>query len=162
VRIAANDRRGLERVLRSRQHRHRYHGVLAPNAPLRTAVTALAPEAAQSSPVQTSGEAPDEAPHRFPACYLWAMLPARIYEAFPLTCPQCSAEMPIVAIITETSIVQLILNHIGESAIPPRIAPARGPPLWGKTTPKRSFSTKSALPAIPSPSRSRNTNSISV
>jgi hypothetical protein len=132
VRIAANDRRGLERLLRycarppfaaerieeldrhrliyplskpgsdgrtqrilssmelieriaalvppPRQHRHRYYGVLAPNAPLRTAVTALAPEAAaaQSSPVQTSGEAPDEAPHRSPARYLWAMLPARI------------------------------------------------------------------------------------
>jgi len=136
VRIAANDRRGLERVLRSRQHRHRYHGVLAPNAPLRTA---LAPEAAQSSPVQTSGEAPDEAPHRFPARYLWAMLPARIYEAFPLTCPQCGAEIPIVAIITETSIVQRILNHIGESAIPPRIAPARGPPLWDEDDSKAIF-----------------------
>jgi hypothetical protein len=38
--------------------------------------------------------------------------------------------MRIVAFITETSTVQRILNHIGESATPPRIAPARGPPLW--------------------------------
>ena len=26
--------------------------------------------------------------------------------------------------------VQRILNHIGEPAEPPRIAPARGPPAW--------------------------------
>jgi hypothetical protein len=38
--------------------------------------------------------------------------------------------MRIVAFIAETSTVQRILNHIGESATPPRIAPARGPPLW--------------------------------
>jgi hypothetical protein len=141
VRIAANDRHGLERLLRycarppfaakrlqeldrhrliyhlpkpgpdertqlilsplelieriaalvppPRMHRHRYYGELAPNAPLRAAVTALAPEAvaAQPSPMQPSGEAPDEAPHRSPPRYLWVMLLARIYEVFPLTCP---------------------------------------------------------------------------
>jgi hypothetical protein len=185
VRIQANDRRGLERLLRycarppfaaerleeldahrliyhlpkpgpdgrtqvilspleliariaalvppPRLHRHRYFGVLAPNAPLRAAVTALAPEAAAaqpSPPVETSGEEPAETPHRSPARYLWAMLLARIYEAFPLTCPQCGTEMRIVAFITEASPVQRILNHIGEPAQPPRIAPARGPPPW--------------------------------
>jgi hypothetical protein len=115
-----------------RQHRHRYYGVLAPNAPLRAAVTALAPEAvaAQPLPVQTSAEAPDGAPHRSPARYLWAMLLARIYEAFPLTCPQCGTQMRIVAFITETSTVQRTLDHFGEPATPPRIAPARGPPSW--------------------------------
>jgi hypothetical protein len=116
-----------------RQHRHRYYGVLAPNAPLRAAVTALAPEssAAQLPPsVETSGNEPRETPHRSPARYLWAMLLARIYEAFPLTCPQCGTEMRIVAFITEAAPVQRILNHIDEPATPPRIAPARGPPLW--------------------------------
>jgi len=111
-----------------RQHRHRYFGVLAPNAPLRAAVTALAPEAlaAQPTPVQTS----DGAPHRCAARYLWAMLLARIYEAFPLTCPTCGAQMRIVAFITEAPTVQRILDHIGEPARPPPIAPARGPPSW--------------------------------
>ena len=50
-----------------RQRRHRYYGVLAPNAPLRAAVTALAPEAiaAQPSPpMASSGEEPTETPHR--------------------------------------------------------------------------------------------------
>ena len=185
VRIAANDRHGLERLLRycargpfaaerleeldqhrliyrlpkpgpdgrtqlilsplelierlaalvppPRQHRHRYYGVLAPNAPLRAAVTALAPEssAAQLPPsVETSGNEPRETPHRSPARYLWAMLLARIDEAFPLTCPQCGTEMRIVAFITEAAPVQRILNHIDEPATPPRIAPARGPPPW--------------------------------
>jgi NodT family efflux transporter outer membrane factor (OMF) lipoprotein len=111
-----------------RQHRHRYYGVLAPNVPLWAAVTALAPEAvaAQPSPTQTSGEAPQRAPAR----YLWAMLPARIYEAFPLTCPKCGSEMRVLAFITEAAPVQRILRHIGEPATPPPIAPARGPPSW--------------------------------
>jgi len=185
VRIEANDRRGLERLLRycarppfaaerlegldthrliyhlpkpgpdgrtqlilsplelieriaalvppPRQHRHRYYGVLAPNAPLRAAVTALATDAVAtqpSAPAQTAGEEPFEKPHRFPARYLWAMLLARIYEAFPLICPTCGTEMRIVAFITDASPVQRILDHIGEPATPPRIAPARGPPSW--------------------------------
>ncbi len=58
------------------------------------------------------------------------MLLARIYEAFPLTCPQCGAEMRILAFITEAVDVRAILEHIGEPATPPRIAQARGPPEW--------------------------------
>jgi len=115
-----------------RVHRHRYYGVLAPNASLRAAVTAMAPEAiaVQTPPVQTSGDAPLDPPYRSPARYLWAMLLARIYEAFPLTCMRCGAEMRIIAFITEAAPVQRILIHIGEPATPPRIAPARGPPSW--------------------------------
>ena len=37
--------------------------------------------------------------------------------------------MRIVAFITEAAPVQRILNPIGEPARPPRIAPARGPPM---------------------------------
>ena len=55
---------------------------------------------------------------------------ARIYEAFPLACPICHAQMRIIAFIDDASTVRKILDHIGESAQPPRIAPARGPPLW--------------------------------
>ena len=107
--------------------------MLAPNAPLRVAVTALAPEAlaAQpSTPVEPLGDEPAQTPHRSPARYLWAMLLARIYEAFPLTCPKCGAEMRIIAFVTDAAPVQRILNHIGELPTPPRIAPARGPPQW--------------------------------
>ncbi len=65
-----------------------------------------------------------------PARYLWAMLPARIYEAFPLTCPRRGAAMRIIAFITEAVDVGAILEPIGEPATPPRIAQARGPPAW--------------------------------
>jgi hypothetical protein len=116
-----------------RTHRHRYYGVLAPNAPLRAAVTALAPQAVAaepSAPLKPSGDESTEIPHRSPARYLWAMLLARIYEVFPLTCPQCGTQMRIVAFITEAAPVKRILSHIGEPALPPPIAPARGPPSW--------------------------------
>ncbi len=83
-----------------RIHRHRYFGVLAPNAPLRPAVTALAsqPSVADADPAtatlplnEEAGAASkpspsDEKPRR-PAVYLWAMLLARIYELFPQVCP---------------------------------------------------------------------------
>ncbi len=137
-------------VPRPRTHRHRYYGVLAPNAPLRSAVTALAP-AAVAVAVASSGHlrpdglpvppaptsvANDEEPcHRAAARYLWAMLQARIYEAFPLACPICHAEMRIIAFINEGATVKKILDHIGEASQPPRIAPARGPPLWEAAEP---------------------------
>jgi hypothetical protein len=115
-------------VPRPRTHRHRYFGVLAPNAPLRAAVTALAPATVPPAPTSTAdGEEPRL---RTAARYLWAMLLARIYEAFPLACPICHAEMRIIAFINEAVTVKKILDHIGESSQPPRIAPARGPPLW--------------------------------
>jgi hypothetical protein len=112
-----------------RQHRHRYYGVLAPNSPLRSAVTALAPESGESENASLQHEVPTEddsscATVRSPARYLWVVLLARIYEVFPLICPMCGAEMRIIAFITEAVDVRKILSHIGEPAIPPRISPA--------------------------------------
>ena len=76
-------------VADERTHPLRYFGVLAPNSPLRCAVTAMA----------ASAQAPT-------AHYLWAVLIARIYEVFPLLCPNCGGRMRLIA------------------------SPARGPPLW--------------------------------
>jgi Putative transposase/Transposase zinc-binding domain len=109
-----------------RVHRHRYYGVLAPNAPLRAAVTALAPVPA---PPPAAGT-PEDAPHRAAARYLWAMLLARIYEVFPLRCSFCHAAMRIIAFITAPCTRRQILEHLAEPTRPPRFAPARGPPLW--------------------------------
>jgi hypothetical protein len=87
-----------------RVHRHRYHGVLAPNARLRERVinldrhTGVAPGDTDSSPVLTPAAAtagvsaadlPDS-PHRAAARSRWARLLARIYEVFPLTCGTAS------------------------------------------------------------------------
>ena len=112
-----------------RAHRHRYYGVLAPNSPMRAAVTALAPmPVIVPLPVEASSE--ETPPRRAASHYLWAMLLARIYETLPLVCPVCQTQMRIIAFITDAGTVRKILGHLGESSQPPRIAAARGPPLW--------------------------------
>lgn len=135
-----------------RTHRHRYFGVLAPNSPLRSAVTAMAAAPAQvvavpasmhdcaHSPAHPSHAgaticgsalAPEPtSPPKRPAHYLWAVLIARIYEVFPLVCPICNGHMRIIAFITHSADIRHILDHIGVDAEPPHITPARGPPLW--------------------------------
>jgi hypothetical protein len=145
-----------------RTHRHRYFGVLAPNSPLRPAVTALAQDAVvqpaqpakppppaqvQAEPASTGAVAGAAAPEagnplltqaeptqpvqpKRPAHYLWAVLIARIYEVFPLVCPICGGQMRIIAFITYSADIRQILEHIGVETEPPRITPARGPPLW--------------------------------
>ena len=134
-----------------RSHRHRYFGVLSPNSPLRPAVTALAQDAVvqpaqvQAEPASTAaGEGARGAGNSLPtqpepaqpvkpkrqAHYLWAVLMARIYEVFPLVCPICGGQMRIIAFITYSVDIRQILEHIGVDAEPPRITPARGPPLW--------------------------------
>jgi hypothetical protein len=43
--------------------------------------------------------------------------------------------MRIIALITKGSTVREILAHCGAPTAPPRIAPARGPPLWDLPAP---------------------------
>lgn len=115
-----------------RLHRHRYYGVLAPNARLRPAVTAMACEAGASGEAgaPANAEEDNETARRSPARYLWAMLLARLYEVFPLVCPSCGAPMRIIAFITDIPAIRQILEHIGEPSTPPPLATARGPPGW--------------------------------
>ena len=109
-----------------RAHRHRYYGVLAPNSPMRAAVTAMAPVQVTAPPPAVAADTEEAPPHRAVSHYLWAMLLARIYEALPLVCPNCHAPMRIIAFITDADIVQKVLDHLGESTLPPRIAPEIG------------------------------------
>ena len=137
-----------------RTHRHRYFGVLAPNSPLRAVVTVMAqsisvqaPPPAQvqaepantgagegapglGNPLPTQTEPVQPVQPKRPAHYLWAVLMARIYEVFPLVCPICGGPMRIIAFITHSADIRHILEHIGAKTKPPRITPARGPPLW--------------------------------
>ena len=73
---------------------------------------------------------PEPAPPKRAAHCLWAVLIARIYEAFPLVCPLCGGQMRIIAFITHSADIRHILYHIGADSEPPHISPARGPPLW--------------------------------
>lgn len=116
-----------------RIRRHRYHGVLAPHARLRAAVTAVANQAVEGvvaiPPVSEKGSARSStARARTAAVRMWAALPARIYEVFPLVCTDCGAEMRLIAFITERSSIDQILSHLGEPPKAPPIAPARAPP----------------------------------
>jgi hypothetical protein len=131
-----------------RTHRHRYFGVLAPNSPLRHAVTTMAaapaqPPTAQAEAATTCGgadgpvplgnpiaSAPEHAPPKHAAHYLWAVLIARICEVFPLLCPMCGGQMRLIAFITEGTQIRRILDHIGVDSEPAHISPACGPPLW--------------------------------
>lgn len=87
-----------------------------------------APGAGSAPPTQAVPAQPVQ-PKR-PAHYLWAVLIARIYEVFPLLCPLCGGQMRIIALITHSADIRHILEHIGVDSEPPRIKPARGPPLW--------------------------------
>ena len=138
-----------------RQHRHRYYGVLAPNSPLRPAVTALAPAAvaptSESRPaVATAADDLPQASRRSPARSRWAMRRARLFEAVPLPCPHGGAERRIIAFLTAAVNVRALLQHLGEPATPPRLAQARGPPAWDEDAGSAShWEDDSAVPGDP-------------
>ena len=101
------------------------------NADADTTVTAVGVAVAVGGPGAAAQPEPQAKPEpRPPAHYLWAALIARIYEVFPLLCPMCGGQMRIIAFITFSADIHKILNHIGVDPEAPRIAPARGPPLW--------------------------------
>ncbi|MBM4012291.1 MAG: hypothetical protein FJ286_13080, partial [Planctomycetes bacterium] len=92
-----------------RKHRHRYHGVFAPNHKLRSAITALAignvgkrREAATGghagSTHTAEGCCDSSHEHQKPRSHdtsriAWAKLMARVGEAFPLECPACGGDI---------------------------------------------------------------------
>ena len=136
---------------RPRKHRHRYHGVFAPNHKLRSAVTALAianvgklRDAAtggravggHAAGQDTTGDCCDlrDKPRSHDTSRIaWAKLMARVGEEFPLECPGCGGDIRLIAFITDPGPIRKILTHLGESLEPPPVSPARGPPTdWGE------------------------------
>jgi len=123
-----------------RVHKHRYCGVLAPNAKLRKAVIETA--GPSGATLQLLAEARDkmdidkqdsaannpQSRVRQTAARCWAMLLARIYDCLPLTCEKCGQPMRLIAFIMEPPVVEKILKHIGEPTEPPTVLPARAPP----------------------------------
>ncbi len=107
-----------------RLHRHRYHGVFAPNAPLRPLVT----ERAHQDNALAAQNLPDQVLLPSPRPSRWAALLARIYEVLPLICPTCHSPLSFIAVLTDPEPIAQILTHIGEPTSPPRLHPARGPP----------------------------------
>jgi len=114
-----------------RVHRHRYHGVFAPNAKWRREATRFGREdvedAGLDAPDGATAPSCDHATDRGPR-RRWAQLLARVYEVHPLRCPACHGEMRILAFLTDPGVVRPILRHLRIPEHPPPISPARGPP----------------------------------
>ena len=131
-----------------RKHRHRYHGVFAPNHRLRKAVTALAignvskqreaTTGGDGNDGRATGGCCDANPNQKPRSHdtsriAWAKLMARVGEEFPLECPACGGDIRLIAFITEPGPIRKILTHLGEPLEQPTVSPARGPPTdWGE------------------------------
>ena len=125
-----------------RIHKHRYRGVLAPNAKLRRAVVESAGPAGATLqllqeardkmglPEASESVADDKPTSEFgrAAARCWALLLVRIYECLPLLCPRCGQPMRIIAFVMDPPVIERILRHIGELTEPPAIVPARPPP----------------------------------
>jgi hypothetical protein len=92
-----------------RKHRHRYHGVFAPNHKLRRAVTALAignigkRRDAGASGHGGGGHATEgccdanQKPRSHDTSRIaWAKLMARVGEEFPLECPACGGDIRLI------------------------------------------------------------------
>ena len=134
-----------------RKHRHRYHGVFAPNHKLRSAVTALAignvgkrrdaatdghavgGHAARGDATADCCDSCDKPPSHDTSRIAWAKLMARVGEEFPLACPRCGGDIRLIAFITDPGPIRKLLAHLGEPFEPPPVSPARGPPTdWGE------------------------------
>ncbi len=123
-----------------RVHKHRYCGVLAPNAKLRRAVIESAGPAGATLQLLQEARAkmgledvalPEDKPTSRlsrTAAHCWALLLTRIYECLPLLCPRCGTAMRIIAFVQDPPVIERILRHIDEPHEPPVVLPARSPP----------------------------------
>ena len=107
-------------VPRPRLHLIRFHGVLAPNAALRSQI--VPGEADQATAFNEAGEAPSAATR---ARMNWAQLLKRVFAIDLTICPQCGGPLTLLAAIEDPTVIAKILAHLGlPSRAPPR-APAR-------------------------------------
>jgi hypothetical protein len=116
-------------VPRPRLHLIRFHGVLAPNAKLRSLVV---PQGQGREVPQQAAEAAAAAgceaetvqarPHRIS----WARLLKRVFDIDMQHCPNCGGrELKIIAAILERPVIEKILTHLGLQPQPPPRARAR-------------------------------------
>jgi hypothetical protein len=103
-----------------RRHRRHYHGVFAPNSPLRKKISA----SAQKQPVQAALPTWQESANKIEkVSFNWAKLIARIYETDPLTCTNCGKKIKIIAFVTCAAEICRILSGIGWPTLPPEFDP---------------------------------------
>jgi len=61
-----------------------------------------------------------------------ARLLKRVFNIDITVCPKCRGQIKIISAIEDPKVIKKILNHMGLSATPPRLEPARGPPDDGQ------------------------------
>jgi hypothetical protein len=105
-------------VPRPRLHLIRFHGVLAPNAKLRSQVVPT------PAPQTTIGEGDCEHEHSKPLRMTWARLLKRVFDIDIEQCA-CGGKLKLIAIIEEPAVIEKILMHIGLDPQPPPRAKAR-------------------------------------
>jgi len=95
-------------------HRRHYHGVFAPNSPLRKKVAANAKKRIEQIVPPLVQEVVDKVEK---VSFNWAKLIARIYETNPLLC-ECGKEIKIISFVTQAAEIRRILYGIGWPAEP--------------------------------------------
>ena len=115
-------------VPRPRLHLIRFHGVLAPNAKLRSLVVPQGPlgqegpAAEAAAAAQCELEPAQAMPHRIG----WARLLKRVFDIDMHTCPNCGGgTLKIIAAILERPVIEKILTHLGLEPQPPPRGRAR-------------------------------------
>jgi Putative transposase len=94
------------------RHRRHYHGVFAPNSPLRKKVVAFAQQRIGQA---ISPRVQEVVKKTKRISFDWASLIARIYEVNPLDCCICGKKIKISGFITHTAEINRILKGIGWS-----------------------------------------------
>ncbi len=108
-------------VPRPRLNLIRFHGVLAPNAKLRSEIIPGGSENSNDTPDDPGG-----APHQSaPARMSWARLLKRVFGIDLEHCPHCGGTLKIIAAIEDPSVITRILTHLGLPIRAPPRAPAR-------------------------------------
>jgi hypothetical protein len=109
-------------VPRPRLHLIRFHGVLAPNAKLRSLVVPQGPPKDEEVPgVAASGvQCEAQTAQVRPARISWARLLKRVFDIDMQRCPNCGAgELKIIAAILERPVIEKVLSHLGLAPQPP-------------------------------------------
>jgi hypothetical protein len=92
----------------------RFHGVLAPNAKLRSKIV--------PAPAEHATESSSEDAHAqgAPARISWVRLLKRVFDIDIEHCPNCGGALKIIAAIEDPPVIVKILSHLG--------LPTRAPP----------------------------------
>jgi hypothetical protein len=108
-------------VPRPRLNLIRFHGVLAPNAKLRSEIIPGSKKNKSNASNVSDAVPPSSASVRIS----WARLLKRVFDIDIEHCPHCGGNMKIIAAILERTAITKILNHLGLPARAPPRSPAK-------------------------------------